>query len=156
MLDLSFGLPIVVRDAALKLVAQGPSSGINKEYHAQNSEGTLTEGEIPEEYEKTDSAARDLLKRLATSEPYYKRRRPRTDAESGDNRFNQGPGPIRHTRGGGDRGRGGGRGGVAGRAGREGGRGGQRNFPSTTQLPPGQMDILPPEDTSITSLFLLG
>jgi len=156
MLDLSFGLPIVVRDAALKLVAQGPSSGINKEYHAQNNEGALVEGEIPEEYEKTDSAARDLLKRLATSEPYYKRRRPRTEGEGGDNRFKQGPGPIRNTRGGGERGRGGGRGSSGGRGGREGGRGGHRNFPSANQLPPGELDILPPDDQSITSLFLLG
>ncbi|RPB09098.1 hypothetical protein P167DRAFT_567472 [Morchella conica CCBAS932] len=75
MLDLSFGLPIAVRDAALKLVAQGPSSGINKEYYAQNHEGALVDGQVPEEYDKTDAAARDLLKKLAGSEPYYRRKR---------------------------------------------------------------------------------
>ncbi|KAK6341727.1 Pre-mRNA-splicing factor slt11 [Orbilia brochopaga] len=152
MLDLSFGLPIVVRDAALKLVAQGPSSEINKQYHAQNTENNLIEGQIPEEYEKTDSAARDLLKRLATSEPYYKRpRRNRDDnaaGSSGGIAGRSGPGPIR-TRGGGDRSRGGG-------GGRGGGRTGVKNFPSAAQLPPGPQDIEPPADKSITSLFLLG
>ena len=38
MLDLSFGLPIVVRDAALKMVAPGPESSINREYYAQENE----------------------------------------------------------------------------------------------------------------------
>ncbi len=155
MLDLSFGLPIAIRDAALKLVAQGPNSAINKEYYAQNHEGALQNGEIPEEYEKTDTAARDLLKRLAHSEPYYKRRR--TDngegssnsgdggGDGGGEQKRIGPGPIRT-------GRGGARG--ATRGGR-GGRGGKR-FPNASQLPPGPQDIIPPEDQSITSLFLTG
>lgn len=174
MLDLSFGLPIAVRDAALKLVAQGPSSGINKEYYAQNHEGALTDGQVPEEYDKTDAAARDLLKKLAHSEPYYKKRRnPDRDGGegssagggNGDGQRRLGPGPIRTggrggARGGGERGdrggargRGGGRGGRGGGGG-AGGRGGK--FPSVTQLPPGPQDVIPPDDQSITSLFLTG
>ena len=165
MLDLSFGLPIAIRDAALKLVSQGPSSGINKEYYAQNNEGLLTDGQVPEEYEKTDQAARELLKKLAKSEPYYKRRRGEGNAEegssarpsgsnaglpsSGGNASNSGrgggPGPART-----------GRGGFGGRGGGPGGRGGRRQFPSATQLPPGPQDITPPEDQTITSLFLTG
>ncbi|KAF3082429.1 Pre-mRNA-splicing factor slt11 [Orbilia oligospora] len=141
MLDLSFGLPIVVRDAALKLVAQGPSSEINKQYYAQNTENKLIEGQIPEEYEKTDSAARDLLKRLATSEPYYKR--PRRNRDDGGIANKVGPGPVRTRGSGGERGRGGHKGPI-------------RNFPSAAQLPPGPQDIEPPADRSITSLFLLG
>ncbi|KAF3934391.1 hypothetical protein ABW20_dc0106129 [Dactylellina cionopaga] len=132
-----------VRDAALKLVAQGPSSEINKQYYAQNTENHLTEGQIPEEYEKTDSAARDLLKRLATSEPYYKRPRRNRDEGSGGISSKSGPGPIRTRGGGNNRARGGGRGAI-------------RNLPSTAQLPPGPQDIEPPMDKSITSLFLLG
>src|SRR5204862_6892167 len=78
MLDLSFGLPITVRDAALKMVAPGPQSGINREYYAQNHEKELEEGRgAVEEYEKTDEKARELLRRLANSEPYYKRQRRR-------------------------------------------------------------------------------
>ncbi|KAK6518489.1 Pre-mRNA-splicing factor slt11 [Arthrobotrys conoides] len=141
MLDLSFGLPIVVRDAALKLVAQGPSSEINKQYYAQNTENKLVEGQIPEEYEKTDSAARDLLKRLATSEPYYKR--PRRNRDDGGIANKIGPGPVRTRGNGGDRSRG-------------GHKGPTRSFPSAAQLPPGPQDVEPPADKSITSLFLLG
>ncbi|KAL9579330.1 MAG: hypothetical protein Q9212_005168, partial [Teloschistes hypoglaucus] len=74
MLDLSFGLPIVVRDAALKMVAPGPESSINREYYAQENEREIEEGRGGvEEYEKTDEKARELLRRLANSEPYYKR-----------------------------------------------------------------------------------
>ncbi|RPA82728.1 hypothetical protein BJ508DRAFT_413896 [Ascobolus immersus RN42] len=157
MLDLTFGLPIVVRDAALKLVTQGPTSSINKEYFAQNNEGKFKDGDIPEEYEKTDAAARDLLKRLANSQPYYRKPRAQVEGGSEDQRRQitaggesggqggqkLGPGPIRTPRGG-NAARGG-RGGGVGRGGRVGG-GGQ----------PGPHDAIPPNDPTITSLFLTG
>ncbi|KAL9117726.1 MAG: hypothetical protein Q9187_005735 [Circinaria calcarea] len=165
MLDLSFGLPIVVRDAALKMVAPGPESSINREYYAQENEKEIEEGRGGvEEYEKTDEKARELLRRLANSEPYYKRQR-RLEAvedsggtsqggEEGQKRISAGPGPIRThdsriTRGGASSTRG------PMRGGRGGGRGG-RAFPSTAQLPPGPQDILPPRDPNITSLFITG
>ena len=44
MLDLSFGLPIVVRDAALKMIAPGPNSEVNREYYAQEHEKEIEEG----------------------------------------------------------------------------------------------------------------
>ena len=44
MLDLSFGLPLAVRDAALKMVAPGPGSDMHREYYAQNHEKELEEG----------------------------------------------------------------------------------------------------------------
>lgn len=167
MLDLSFGLPIVVRDAALKMVAPGPESSINREYYAQNNEREIEEGRGgTEEYEKTDDKARELLRRLANSEPYYKRQR-RLEA-SEDSEKAEGPGgseergqksivappgsigPIRTYDGrGGHRARG-----ASGR-GRGGGREG-RAFPSTAQLPPQPQDILPPRDPNITSLFVTG
>ena len=82
MLDLSFGLPLVVRDAALKMVAPGPQSDINRQYYAQEHEKEIEEGRgAMEAYEKTDEKARDLLKRLAQSEPYYKKQR-RLEAET--------------------------------------------------------------------------
>ena len=160
MLDLSFGLPIAIRDAALKLVTQGPSSSINREYFAQNHEGQLTDGQVPEEYEKTDQAARELLKKLAKSEPYYKRRRldnagegssssggPNVIGASNTGRGG-GPGPARTGgRGGGTRG-----GGFASKCASQG----RRQFPSASQLPPGPQDITPPADQTITSLFLTG
>ncbi|KAI9751249.1 MAG: Pre-mRNA-splicing factor slt11 [Chaenotheca gracillima] len=163
MLDLSFGLPIVVRDAALKLVAPGPQSSINREYYAQEHEREIEDGRGGvEEYEKTDEKARDLLRRLANSEPYYKKQRRigppgesnNTDeSPSGGAEGQRRPGPIRthDSRG---RGAGGPRGGS--RGGRGGGGRGGRPFPSTAQLPPGPQDIQPPADQSITSLFLTG
>ncbi|KAL2832493.1 pre-RNA splicing factor Slt11 [Aspergillus cavernicola] len=163
MLDLSFGLPIVVRDAALKMVAPGPESSINREYYAQGHEKEIEEGRgAVEEYEKTDEKARELLRRLANSEPYY--RKPRqleapqedgeteapTDALQVKSRYGNAPGPVRTSesrRGTQLPGR--------GRGGMRGGRGG-RPFPGTAQLPPSQEDILPPADPNITSLFVTG
>src|SRR5271156_5112579 len=151
MLDLSFGLPITVRDAALKMVAPGPASSINREYYAQEHERELEEGRgAVEEYEKTDEKARELLRRLANSEPYYKKQRRleasgETEQPSGPKQIGYGPGPIRTS----DSRRGGARG---GRGGSKGG----RPFPSTAQLPPGPQDILPPADPNITSLFVTG
>lgn len=166
MLDLSFGLPIVVRDAALKMVAPGPESSINREYYAQNHEKEIEEGlGAIEEYEKTDDKATELLRRLANSEPYYRKpRRIEAPPAEGDeaeassskeqprthSRYGNGPGPIRTSEGRmGNRlpGRGGGS--------ARGGRGG-RPFPSTAQLPPSAEDILPPADPNVTSLFVTG
>ena len=162
MLDLSFGLPIVVRDAALKLVAPGPQSGINREYYAQEHERELDEGRGGlEEYEKTDEKARELLRRLAHSEPYYKGPRRIGPAGTGSSANHAphgqrqgGPGPVR-TRDGRGRGRAGGRAGTSGGGGAGRG-GGGRTFPGTAQLPPGPHDVIPPEDVTITSLFLTG
>lgn len=161
MLDLSFGLPIVVRDAALKMVAPGPESSINREYYAQENEREIEEGRGGvEEYEKTDEKARELLRRLANSEPYYKRQRrleasdanPRSGGSDGPGRSTiaSAPGPIRTH----DGKRDGLRGGM-GSTFRRGGRGG-RAFPGTAQLPPGPQDIMPPRDRNITSLFVTG
>ncbi|TAQ84069.1 hypothetical protein B7494_g7607 [Chlorociboria aeruginascens] len=155
MLDLSFGLPIVVRDAALKMMAPGPQSAVNREYYAQNHEKEIEDGRGLEEYEKTDEKARELLRKLATSEPYFKKQRRIAPPEDNGGEANagtsmaltKGVGPIR-TRD--SKGRGGG----TSRGGR-GGRGG-RAFPGTAQLPPGPQDILPPQDPTITSLFITG
>ena len=156
MLDLSFGLPIVVRDAALKMVAPGPQSAVNREYYAQNHEKEIEEGlGAVEEYEKTDEKARELLRRLANSQPYFKKQRrigpvEGEGAETENKALGPGPGPIRtrDTRG---------RGGAPSRGSVRGGRGGRGGrFPSAAALPPGPQDILPPADNTITSLFITG
>lgn len=164
MLDLSFGLPLAVRDAALKMVAPGPQSAVNREYFAQENEKAIEDGGGGlEAYEKTDEKARDLLRRLANSEPYHKRQRrlegsepqPENQLErygdhngEGDSPARRTPGPIRtnDARG---------RGSHSTRGHPYNGRGG-RPFPSTSQLPPGPQDILPPRDKNITSLFVTG
>ena len=158
MLDLSFGLPIVVRDAALKMVAPGPESSINREYYAQNNEKELEEGRGLEEYEKTDEKARELLRRLANSEPYYKRQRRLDAKESGEGSgetqklLTAGPGPIRTHESRPTRGGQGFRGGSV-RGGRGGGRGGRGRGGGSLPSPE---DILPPRDPNITSLFITG
>lgn len=153
MLDLSFGLPITIRDAALKMIAPGPESAVNREYFAQNNEREIEEGRGGlEAYEKTDEKARELLKRLAKSEPYRRRRIDEGDEGSstkalpapGAAQHDHVPGPIRTSD---SRGR--------GRGGRGGGRGG-RPFPSTAQLGPREEDWLPPADSNIKSLFVVG
>ncbi|EEY15804.1 pre-mRNA-splicing factor slt-11 [Verticillium alfalfae VaMs.102] len=138
MLDLSFGLPIVVRDAALKMVAPGPSSDINREYFAQNNEQAIEEGRAGvEEYEKTDEKARELLRRLATSKPYFRKGKAiegaDTEGQGGSSRGGDpavgagvgGAGPIRtrDSRA------------AAAAGARPGGRAKQA-FPSAAQLPP--------------------
>lgn len=123
MLDLQFGLPIQVRDAALKLVKQGPSSEINREYYAQNQTGKHQDGEVPAEYGKAESAARDLLKRLARSEPYRRKQQAMEDEKGTNSTLRiKDAGPMR----------------------------------SAAQSRPSVSDIMPPKDTSITSLFIMG
>jgi pre-mRNA-splicing factor RBM22/SLT11 len=157
MLDLSFGLPIVVRDAALKMVAPGPQSAVNREYYAQEHEKEIEEGRgAMEAYDKTDEKARELLQRLATSEPYYKKQRrlesadgesaqkalPAPGGAGGGESAGHMPGPIR-TRDS----RGPPRGGLrAGRGGRMPG----------AQAAPNPQDWLPPADPNVASLFVTG
>ena len=157
MLDLSFGLPIAVRDAALKMVAPGPQSDINREYFAQNNEKLIEEGKAgTEEFEKTDDKARELLRRLAASKPYFRKGRTVDESElaessaAGGNAATGaglgGPGPIR-TR---DT-----RAAMAAGAKTRGGKGRQA-FPSAAQLPPSPRDWLPPDDKNIMALFVTG
>jgi pre-mRNA-splicing factor RBM22/SLT11 len=41
LLDLEYGLPTQVRDTALKIKNQAPTSDVNREYYAQNMEGKV-------------------------------------------------------------------------------------------------------------------
>lgn len=160
MLDLSFGLPTQIRDAALKLVAPGPQSDVNRQFYAQEHEREIEEGRgALEVYDKTDEKARELLSRLAQSEPYHKKQR-RLEAEAtegaqqtplapggtGGSSSAGGhvPGPIR-TRDS--------RGPVGGRGGTRAGRGGR--LPGAQSAPTPQ-DWLPPADPNVASLFVTG
>ncbi|KAK8074005.1 RNA recognition domain-containing protein [Apiospora phragmitis] len=155
MLDLSFGLPIAVRDAALKMVAPGPGSEINREYFAQNMEKEIEDGRGgTEEYEKADEKGRELLRKLAASKPYFRKGRAIVDGSataSGSGGSPAvgagvgGPGPIRTNDS---------RAAKAAGAGPRGNK--KRPFPSASQLPPGPKDWEPPADKSIMSLFVTG
>jgi len=79
MLDLEYGLPVQVRDHALKIADSLPTSAVNREYFLQNVDSQLAEsgengpggalGKLP-------SHKSELLAKLARTTPYYKRNRP--------------------------------------------------------------------------------
>lgn len=75
LLDLEYGLPIQVRDTALKMKDDLPKSDVNKEYYIQNMERELARSD-PESINSKLSEPNDLLMRLARTAPYYKRNRP--------------------------------------------------------------------------------
>lgn len=77
LLDLEYGLPTQVRDTALALKNQAPSSDINREYYAQNIEGKLEGGKTLLDSGRAMSAGKEMLKQLARTDPYYKRNRPK-------------------------------------------------------------------------------
>jgi len=162
ILDLQFGLPIIIRDKALELVAPGPQSEINREYFAQNNERAIEEGRAGiEEYEKADEKARELLRRLAQSKPYFRKGRE----------LDQDGNPVSGLPGGGGSSTGGnaavgagvgGPGPIRSRDSRaaaaSGARpGGPRKGPlGTSAPPPGPKDWQPPADRNIMSLFVTG
>ncbi|RUP48363.1 putative RNA-binding protein [Jimgerdemannia flammicorona] len=76
ILDLNFGLPVQVRDTALNITNNAPRSDVNREFFAQNMDGKIANGESLINYGKADSAGKDMLKKLSRNEPYYKRNRP--------------------------------------------------------------------------------
>lgn len=159
MLDLQFGLPIQIRDAALKMVS-GPSSEVNKQYHAQQNERALEESGVGEEFGKVNEKAHDLLRRLAASEPYYKKQRRELleeeaaangeDAPRGEMKAlppaGTGPARSRDAKMAGA---------IAARGGSRGGRGGARGA-LRGSIPIRAEDIRPPQDRNITSLLVTG
>lgn len=78
VLDLQYRLPVQVRDAALAIKSTGPSSGVNREYFAQNMDRQL-EGPtslVDASTGPSSRAGQEMLKKLARQEPDYKRKRP--------------------------------------------------------------------------------
>ena len=78
LLDLEYGLPIQVRDAALKIKDDIPRSDVNKEYYVQNIDSQINKLDptAPAGSVGKSAAASDLLMKLARTSPYYKRNRP--------------------------------------------------------------------------------
>jgi pre-mRNA-splicing factor RBM22/SLT11 len=95
LLDLEYHLPTQVRDTALGVANEAPTSDINREYYAQNQEAKVrpsgsasrmhfdvdarrqfagSENKLNDG--RASSAGREMLKQLARTEPYYKRNRP--------------------------------------------------------------------------------
>lgn len=78
LLDLEYGLPIQVRDAALKIKDDIPKSDVNKEYYIQNMDHEIgkIDGTTPAGSVGKAQGSAELLMKLARSTPYYKRNRP--------------------------------------------------------------------------------
>ncbi|KAI3382240.1 hypothetical protein SNEBB_011424 [Seison nebaliae] len=85
LLDLRYGLPVEVRDAALNLSNDNePTSDVNREYYLQNVEREMGEKDSAEPVSKFNEKDNpvlknqndDMLLKLARTQPYYKRNRP--------------------------------------------------------------------------------
>ncbi|KAJ3408708.1 RNA binding motif protein 22 [Chytridiales sp. JEL 0842] len=76
VLDLEYGLPVQVRDSVLNVQDVAPRSDVNREYFIQNVEGQLGATDTLVNYGKADSVAKEALRKMARTEPYYKRNRP--------------------------------------------------------------------------------
>ncbi|KIJ69267.1 hypothetical protein HYDPIDRAFT_24117 [Hydnomerulius pinastri MD-312] len=78
LLDLEYGLPTQVRDTALAVQSEAPTSDINREYYAQNMESKMEDGtkSMLQVGGVATSAGKEMLKELARTNPYYKRNRP--------------------------------------------------------------------------------
>lgn len=76
VLDLQFGLPVMVRDSILNVNEKLPSSDVNRQYFINKMDAQLGNESLID-YGKTDAAARELLSSISTrSEPYYARNKP--------------------------------------------------------------------------------
>ncbi|ESN91052.1 hypothetical protein HELRODRAFT_139690, partial [Helobdella robusta] len=79
LLDLEYGLPVQVRDAALNIDrGEIPTSDVGREYYTQKMERELanTDGTTPAGALGKARAKSEMLMKLARTTPYYKRNRP--------------------------------------------------------------------------------
>lgn len=80
LLDLEYGLPTQVRDAALGMSEEMPTSEVGREYYTQNMEGALEAAGGTTQVGQLglmnkNSKGHELLLKLARKTPYYKRNR---------------------------------------------------------------------------------
>ncbi|KAI9485620.1 MAG: hypothetical protein EXX96DRAFT_515049 [Benjaminiella poitrasii] len=75
ILDLQYGLPVEVRDKALNMKPEAPSTDINRQYFAQNLASKVEEGEGIYNPGRITPQSREILEKLSRNEPYYKRNR---------------------------------------------------------------------------------
>ncbi|TDL24829.1 hypothetical protein BD410DRAFT_785553 [Rickenella mellea] len=148
LLDLEYHLPTQVRDTALALKMQAPNSDINREYYAQNMDGKLDGNKTLLDSGRAMSAGKEMLKELARTDPYYKRNRPKICSFFVKGECTRGDEcPYRHEKP------------VDNELSKQNiqDRYYGRNDPVAKKIMVGHADsqgLKPPEDTSITSLFL--
>ncbi|KAK0554476.1 Pre-mRNA-splicing factor slt11 [Tilletia horrida] len=79
ILDLQYSLPVQVRDTAMGVKNQAPSTDINRQFYVNNIEAQYagsSDAMIPSAAGPSSRAGQDLLRKLTRSEPSYKRNRP--------------------------------------------------------------------------------
>jgi len=78
LLDLEYGLPVQVRDSALKLKDHIPQSDVNKELFNQNAERQLAGTDNTVAYGELGkiTSKNEMLGKMARKAPFYKRNRP--------------------------------------------------------------------------------
>jgi len=79
LLDLTYGLPVEVRDKVLKVDDNLPKSDVNREYYLQQVDRQLaeTDGTVSAlGGGKISAQKHEMLQRLARTTPYYKRNAP--------------------------------------------------------------------------------
>ncbi|OCF31754.1 pre-mRNA-splicing factor SLT11 [Kwoniella heveanensis CBS 569] len=78
LLDLEYGLPVQVRDAALGRKQDAPTSDINKQFYIQNLEAQMANSADGQVFDSdaANRAGREMLKNMARTDPHYKRNRP--------------------------------------------------------------------------------
>lgn len=78
LLDLEYGLPVQVRDEALKIKDNLPRSSVNKEYFNHQVEAQLagTDGSVAYGELGKITNKNEMLGKLSRKAPYYKRNRP--------------------------------------------------------------------------------
>ncbi|OAF67110.1 Pre-mRNA-splicing factor SLT11 [Intoshia linei] len=77
--DLNYGLPVEVRDTAMKIKDDAPREGVNREYYTQNMRNELSvsqAGQPLSQFDPTNADQNPMLKRMSRTEPYYKRNLP--------------------------------------------------------------------------------
>jgi len=78
LLDLEYGLPVQVRDEALKIKDDLPRSAVNRDFFNQNAEKQLAETDNSVAFGQLGkiTGKNEILTKLARKAPYYARNRP--------------------------------------------------------------------------------
>ncbi|EKM82520.1 hypothetical protein AGABI1DRAFT_111127 [Agaricus bisporus var. burnettii JB137-S8] len=152
LLDLEYGLPTQVRDTALGFKNEAPTSDINREYYAQVMESKMQQdgsnGRSGLDVSQSANAGKEMLKTLARTDPFYKRNRPHVCSFFAKGDCNRGTEcPYRHEKP------------VDNELAHQNmqDRYHGRNDPVANKILGGHAEsqgLKPPEDTTITSLFL--
>ncbi|PVU93939.1 hypothetical protein BB561_002932 [Smittium simulii] len=77
VLDLKYGLPVQARDAVLQITENAPRSDVNKQFYNQSIETRIETGQLNTDFSGVNNpSGREQLLRMSRHNPYYKRNMP--------------------------------------------------------------------------------